>query len=800
MRLLTIALACLFALGVAGTAAAQPGGPEKIVRLDINEEAGFSRVNEPITMGVPLPEGKVDNAAKIVLLDGAGLPIPCQVTEVARWLDGKSVKWVQLTWLETLNAKTGRDIYVAMADAPQPPAATKLSAVLKDNVVTVQTGLVKFVVRGAKFNGLDGAWFDPTGQNKFDDANKVITGDVTSGSTVRSPDNSQVSVADLKFKVDGWPKVYASTNDPDGKVAIEEQGPRRVVVKATGRHLDEKGNRALDYIVRFYAYADSPIVRVSHTFVNAQGSKPADLVFMSGLSFDLWTTLAGGKLTIGSEADPLTTNAPAGGISQLTSDAFEITGGEKAVNGKGKSTKPLTTGWLDVAKDKVGLAVGVKWFWQMFPKAVEFPGKGDIRMTLYPENAAQPLEVYMGQSRTHYMTLVFHDDKTDAKQLNAIFAAQNRPLFAWASPKYYCRDTHAFGYSVEADAKLFGDKGDAAGKHDAALLDTLKAGLKAVDSRSRANESHESYGVYEWGDMYHWNWRNKDGSPDWGKSPFHTDKWRLSWEGNYYDYPNVMLMGFVRTGEKSFLDRFIPNAIQVGDVHTCNYHPDSKLIGGCHYCPPRNFVAQDEGNVYVSPEFNHFKSQCVYAYYYLTGDLRVRECAMMQANNALNNHEADSGWAARGVGAQLAGLWNAYELTRDAKYLARMKDMAYRAMAQFKTGKYRVGDSFMWGIANEGLCYYYWVTGDQAVIDTLKEGYLKCKAATSYANMALGSAMVYRVTGDEQFRDLAWKAIGKERSTIGAHEAGQTFRSTHFALYFLSDASKDWKPFKQDVK
>jgi hypothetical protein len=397
------------------------------------------------------------------------------------------------------------------------------------------------------------------------------------------------------------------------------------------------------------------------------------------------------------------------------------------------------------------------------------------------------------------MTLVFHDDKTTPNDLNAIFAAQNRPLFAWATPKYYCRDTHAFGYSIEDEdaEKLFGEQAASVKKHDEAILKTLKDGIAAVDRRDRNGEAHDSYGIYAWGDLYHWNWRNADGSPDWGKSPFHTDNWRLSWEGNYYDYPHCMLMQFIRTGEKLYLERFLPNAIQIADVHTCNWNPDPNLIGACHYCPPRNFVASDDGTVYVSPEFNHYKTQSVYAYYYLTGDLRMREACLMQANNALNNHQADTGWAARGAGAQIAGLWNAYELTRDAKYLARMKDMADRVMAQFKNGKYDKGDAFMWGIANEGLCYYYWVTGDPAVIETLKEGYLKCKAATEYANMALGLAMVYRVTGDAQFRDLAWKAIAREKPSIGAHDAGQTFRSTHFALYFLSDASKDWKPFAQ---
>jgi hypothetical protein len=61
--------------------------------------------------------------------------------------------------------------------------------------------------------------------------------------------------------------------------------------------------------------------------------------------------------------------------------------------------------------------------------------------------------------------------------------------------------------------------------------------------------------------------------------------------------------------------------------------------------------------------------------------------------------------------------------------------------------------------------------------------------------MGLGLAMTYRVTGDATFKDMAWKAIAKEKADVGPHHNGQTFRNTHFALFFLSDASKDWKPY-----
>jgi hypothetical protein len=786
-------LALFAALSVVCSLSASLAGETELVRLTVEEEAGAARAGEPVTMGVPLPEGKVADAACLGLVDEAGKEIPCQATEVARWLDGKSVKWVHLTWNQSVPAKGKAVVTVVLRDAPAPAVQTDLSAAEANGVVTVQNRFVKFTVKGANFEGFSEAWFDPAGKGDFADANKIIPGGAAAagsrGSVALAAPKDAVTVADEKFVVPADQiKTFVSTADAEGKAVIEEQTPRRVVVKATGRHLNGEA-KMLDYTVRFYAYADSPVVRVQHVFVGAHGQGAGDVEFMSGLYFDVPTALAGGKVTLGTEDAPVSAEGSAR-IFQDNSDHFTIAAGDRQLaEGKGKSTKPASTGWLDLSKDGRGLAVGIKWFWQMQPKSLSADASGLLRVGLYPAEAEQPLEVYMGMSRTHYLTFVFHDARTTEADLNAIFSGQHRPLRAWAEPRYYCRDTHCFGYSVEADPNLFGDRAEKAKRHDEVMLESVKQTIKKVDFRSRYGGGTDSYGIYSWGDLFHVYWK------DYKSSPYQAAPWHYAWEGNYYDHPHAMLMQFIRTGDKTFLERYWPNAVQIGDVHTCNYHGSKpQYVGECRYCPPRNFVSTDDGKTYISNEFNHYKTQSVFAHWYLTGDLRSLEHCRMLTNAAFANHAADSGWAARGVGAQMAGLWNAYELWRDPKYLDRLKGMADRAMNQFSKGKYDKGDSFMWGIANEGLCYYYWVSGDQKALDVLKSGLEKCSAKTKHSNMSLGLAMVYRATGDEQFRDWAWQSLERESVQLGIHEAGLLFRNTHFALFFLSDASKDWKP------
>jgi hypothetical protein len=773
---------CSVVMGLAAAAAVCPAA-EPIVTLSIVEEAGVDRVNEPVTMGVPLPEGRVRGASDLALTDESGRAIPAQFTQITRWPRDKSIKWVHATFLYSIPAKATRRVHVVPAGRTASEAKV-LTAAQAGDVVTVVTGPLKFTVRGERFSGFHRAWLNPSypARASADDWVQVVDAEsMGAGGSVVDADGHHVTGL---FGI--------------GKVEIEESGPMRVVVKASGSHFDHEGHKALGYVVRFYAYAGSPVVRVSHTFVNRQGTKPADHVAAHKIAFQVPTALGTGTVTVGGEDKPHSFRAE-GWITQVSSDKYTIAGagGGEPVAGKGKSTKPLTTGWIDLTGDRAGLAMGVRWFWQMYPKRLAVDAKGYMTADLYtvvedadaPAWVKGPWDVYMGQSRTHYLTFLFHDKKTQPADLQRFFAASQLPLRAFAPGRYYCRDTHCFGWVAESDAALFADKWAKVEAYDAKLKKSIRRITAKLDGH-KYGLTRDSYGFYTWGDTFHWGaWQG------FGKSPKQTPEWMFSYAGNYYDYPNAALMQFLRTGDREYWHRFEPNAIHVGDVFTCHYHPNEALWGACRYCPPRNHVGLDNGAPYVSAEFNHNKSQCVFAYYYLTGDLRTLDNVKLLMNNAYSNRAADRGWAARGVGAQIAVLYCAYELTMQQKYLDRMKGLVDNALRYWRRGRYPKGGRFMWGIANEGITYYYWLTGDKEVIDGLRQGLdAYGDRAANYANMALGNAMVYHATGEQKYADLAWKALGRGGETSRPKSFGLQWRNTPFALFFLSKAAKDFKP------
>jgi hypothetical protein len=97
----------------------------------------------------------------------------------------------------------------------------------------------------------------------------------------------------------------------------------------------------------------------------------------------------------------------AGTVTPPSAPQFEVTAQPSFTPAK---VNLLEEGWIDLTKGDLGLAVGVKWFWQMFPKSLAAEPNGLLRVGLYPEGS-KPLEVYRGDSRTHYLTLFFHDGK-----------------------------------------------------------------------------------------------------------------------------------------------------------------------------------------------------------------------------------------------------------------------------------------------------------------------------------------------------------------------------------------------------
>ncbi len=751
---------------------AAAAGAAPIVRLTVEERSGLNRRSEPITAGVPLPEGIVQNPGSLTLLDERARPVPVFIKAVTRWLDDGSVKWLHLRFSSDVASKGKRTLTLARGtEASRPQTALRIAD--EQDRIAVVTGPLRFTVSKNRFNGVAEAWLDTSGRQKFAESSRLLAPH-TGGLVLRAAG-----------------REYRGSNDAASEVSVEEQTPLFVIIKARGNLYASDGTKGFSYVCRLTAYAGQASVTVQVSVANTVGPRREDAVPLEMLAWEMPTVIRNPRVLVGGEnqiheARLGATNSA--WIHQGNSDTYEL-GGSLGGSGKGKATKPLTTGWASLSDGRRGVAAGVRWFWQLYPRTVEATGSGALRLELY-SGRDKPLDVYTGVSRTHDVLLVFYDTKTPATQLRDSFAAFQEPLRAFAPARWYCRDTKAFGNLVDADQSLFNAQRETLEtylKWWTANFDNVK---RLRDGQSLRGVNRDAYGWLEFGDGFHYVWQ-----------PGNADPRNLAWDGNYYDFPHACLLHFLLTGRTDFFDFFIEHSRHLADVHMVHYDPDPLFIGSNRYCPPTDHVRMDPSRgdyrtaqVYVSNTFNHHKTLSLFENYLLTGDRRSLDVALLGLKYAFDNRGADHSYnEPRGPGNQLLTLLAGYEFTGDRKYLDRCgRIIEFGKQAQQKNGGAfapRSGQYFQVGITLEGLIKYYQLTNDESVVPMVKAAIDFFLAKNQFfTNCAHAAGFLYRKTGQREYLDFGLKAVSRSNVMENAVKgAGLTFRNSPYFLYYLAE-------------
>lgn len=204
--------------------------------------------------GVPWPRGRHAKGTSFALKSGTGEPIPVQSWPLATWPDG-SLKWTA----HAMPAGTAADHYELAAGAPAAPARA-LTARDGADVIEIDTGVM--VARVAK-------------------SGRVLVPEVTRDG--RPILQAGRLVLQRSASPDG-----AAPEDFEGeieRVALEQDGPVRAVVKLEGRH---RGGACafIPFVVRLYFHAGSEQVRVMHTII-FDGDEDRDFIRGVGLRFDV---------------------------------------------------------------------------------------------------------------------------------------------------------------------------------------------------------------------------------------------------------------------------------------------------------------------------------------------------------------------------------------------------------------------------------------------------------------------------------------------------------------------------------
>jgi len=763
-----------------GSSVGSSGRTKRLTAFTVTERAGLERRKWPVASGIPLPPGAAPKNAAFSLSSGSGGAVPAQFEITGRWWMDGSPRWVLVNFQTDLAPRGSRQYVLSLADraAPVETPLKVTGGAGGAGSVTVVTGPLKFTVRAQGFNIIENVCYDPAGA--FGSASKVV-GAHKGGAVVRAGG-----------------KEYRASGGA-AKLTVEERGPMRAVIRAEGSHLSTDGSRGLDYVARIHAYSEKSFVRVEYTFMNRQGRDSRANLRLEEVSLQLPTTLATGgkaKALIGGARTVHSADAPAS-IRQTTSDEFVLGGAASGTVKSGKSDRTQSTGWGALTGRGLMAGAAVRWFWQNHPKEMAVSEGGELKVGLFKGR----YDIHQGVAKTHDVYLHF-GKAGDSSRLAVLRRAVDYPLVAVCPPRWYCRDTRAFGQLTESDPSLYTPKGqDILKRMDEAMRKGLASMISRRDGNGDMAGGLDEFGIWDFGD---------DCQPQKGVN---RTKATTYWNNNYYCFPHAMILGFARTGDEGFLEHAQECARHLGDLDISHYDPRGSYGPGApRICPGlQHYRSYMSGRPEVHNVFNHLKNQSLYDLWYLRGDRRAREVGLMVSDHVVTRHNiggADPGQArsvAHGIFAALEG----FKLTHDRKYLDAAKRQIEIGMeyASKKGGGYPYGQySFMAGLMSEAYRDYYYVTHDPKMPDAqvkLADWMIRVHGGKARGGKGLGGstgmctpAMVqaYAITGKQKYLDMAFEdldvwTLGYNGQRDSKHFA-QSFKSSQYVLHYLTKSFK----------
>lgn len=604
------------------------------LKLSVEEPAGVQRAGWPVTSGVPLAQGALADAAEALLLSADGQEAPLQTAVLARWPDG-SIRWLLVDFQVDLAPHEKKTWILRYGPGTKRPAvANPLQLATPDSHVTITTGPLRLDLSAEQFRLLDAAWLDANGDGQFADDERV-TGAEGAGIVLTAPGGRQFR-ADLA----------------EAKMAVEESGPLRACVLFEGTHAAEQGH-LLRYVVRVHAFRGQPFVKLHYTFLNDH--QDALLAQLDSLELRFSAGTANGLEYL------LDGRSAAGGrLFQVDENRYEL---------DGQSAGKRGAGWAALAGPRAGLAVGVREFWQNWPKALEI-GSGQLRVGICPDFPTgkydgHPLleenKLYyylrdgmysfkIGVARTHELWATFFGGPANAEGLSAFFRAAEEPLLAACEP-LHVSETLALGDFPPADPSKY-DGYDA-------WLD------RALGAQLRRRLAEREFGMLNYGDWY--------------------GERQVNWGNLEYDLAHGLFLQYLRTGDRRFFLRAEQAArhhIDVDTVHAVNPHLQNPwgrapIVGDIwlHACNHTGGYYENAplpvDRTYQmghSTNYGHVWVGGDLEYYYLTGDRRAWDVGVQIADAMAANCPTSYGTHIRNLGWPLTLVLNAYEATGDAKY------------------------------------------------------------------------------------------------------------------------------------
>lgn len=201
---------------------------------------------QPVTYGVPWPQGMYADTREFAVHDETGRSIAAGFTVLNRWPDG-SIQWVLVDLPLDIDPSANTHLRIGPPTSPPPAPANPVQIRNSRGEITVSNGLVELTLSekpGELLQTLRNGRKDLVRGEGFD-------------ITFRTEDGRKFS---FRYGVH--------------KVSLEHNNTCRTTVRVDGKHRAGDGTELLDSFLRFEVFAGRPDIRVTYSFRNRETPVP----------------------------------------------------------------------------------------------------------------------------------------------------------------------------------------------------------------------------------------------------------------------------------------------------------------------------------------------------------------------------------------------------------------------------------------------------------------------------------------------------------------------------------------------
>ncbi len=594
----------------AADGARQPGEGTAEVPLLVESEGAAT--GQPMTVGIPLPQGLLADPRAAGLVDDEGRPVCWQGQALARWADG-SVKWLLADFLLPSVRPGCSDWTLLVGGEQNQPPTSPLQIEESGPEVVVRTGAAEFHL-------------DPG-------ALLPIARALVGAQDLLEPGSAVALLTDAEGQ-----DVRAVVE----QAAFEERGPIRATLRLEGHFA---GRAPCRFVARVCFFAGTGLVRMRLTLHNPRRARhPGGLWDLGDPGSILFRALALELRAKTTSAPHLTWTAEPGQPARSGSGCLSIyqdsSGGTHwqsrnhvnrhgqvpcsfrgyRVNCDGEETGGLRASPIVALVGEAGtLTAAIPEFWQQFPKALEIDG-GLLRVGLFPRQCNDLFELQGGEQKTH--TVWLHVGAGAA--VDYPLAWVHAPATVRATPEWYA-ESGAVPHLPPV------------GGPDSRLDTYLRDAISGATSLLARREVIDEYGWRHFGEIY----GDHEARLHRGPEPL------VSHYNNQYDPVWGGLLQFWRSGDRRWRELFDPLARHTIDIDI--YHTDQDKAaynGGLfwftdHYkdaatCTHRTYsranCRRGDRSYGGGPGSSHNFTTGLLHYYYQTGNPQARDAVLSLAD------------------------------------------------------------------------------------------------------------------------------------------------------------------------